>query len=162
MYLSASKCTIVMPKGFSNELRSKFDHKLDPKNRIAIPSEWAADSGCPILLLEAKKEGLTVIKALTQDKFQEYVTLIQESDKTPVIKDILIGKLYADCVETTINAQGKMLIPRKMCDRSELTGEVKLVGRGSYFEIWQPERYEEYERLELARLEEVNADFGIF
>ncbi len=151
-----------MSKGISSELRSKFIHKLDPKNRVAIPSEWDPSEGCPLLLLEAKKEGLRMIKALTHEKFDEYVEMVRTSDKTPAAKESMIGRLYADCVETAISVQGKMLIPKKMCEQANLSGEVRLVGRGSYFEIWKPEVFEEFERLEAARLEEVNADFGIF
>ncbi len=151
-----------MLKGISSELRSKFIHKLDPKNRVAIPSEWEPGEGCPLLLLEAKKEGLKMIKALTHAKFDEYVAMVRSSDKTPAIKEMVIGRLYAECVETVISAQGKMLIPKKMCEQANLSGEVRLVGRGSYFEIWRPDVYDEFECLEKARLEEFSAEFGIF
>lgn len=151
-----------MPQGISSELRSKFKHKLDPKNRLAIPAEWEPGEGCPLFLLEAKKEGLMMVKVLTLDKFREYVDMIRNSDKTPATKESMIGRLYAECVETTINAQGKMLIPKKMCELADLSGDVRLVGRGSFFELWKPDVYDEFEIREKARLEDVNADFGIF
>ncbi|MEG2248292.1 MAG: hypothetical protein RSB88_05210 [Akkermansia sp.] len=157
-----SKCIRVMLNGISSELRSKYDHKLDAKNRIAVPSEWRPSEGCCLLLLKSSRKLLPMIKALTHEKFQEYIETIHSMSYNPAQKDMLIGKLHSDCVETTVNAQGKMLIPKKMCELSKLGTDVKLVGRGGYFEIWKPELYDEVELLEAAELEELNAELGIF
>lgn len=152
-----------MGEGISSELRSKYDHKLDAKNRIAVPSEWrTGDSGGVLLLLESTREGKPMIKALTHGKFREYIETIRSSIYTPAQKDLLIGKLHAECVETAVNSQGKMLIPKQMCERGRFHGDVKLVGRGGYFEIWKPELYDEVDRLEAAKLEELNINLGIF
>ena len=151
-----------MVEGISSELRSKYDHKLDAKNRIAVPSEWRCGDGGVLLLLESSREGKPMIKALTHGKFCEYIAIIRESSYTPAQKDMLIGKLHAECVETAVNGQGKMLIPKKMCDRGGLGSDVRLVGRGGYFEVWKPELYDEVELLEAAKLEELNINLGIF
>lgn len=151
-----------MVQGISSELRSKYDHKLDAKNRIAIPSEWRPSEGCCLLLLESKRQGHPMIKALTHDKFKELVETINATDYTPAQKDMLVGKLHSDCLETAINGQGKMLVPKRMLERIGFSSDVKLVGRGGYFEIWRPELYDEVEQLEAAKLEELNAELGIF
>lgn len=152
-----------MSQGISSELRSKFDHKLDVKNRIAIPSEWRPSEGCCLFLLEAKREGLPMIKALTQEKFADYVNDVEISDLSRKDKDKFIGRLHSVCVETTINGQGKMLIPRKMIDQLALvSSDVKLVGRGKFFEIWEPNLYEEAERLESDSIMKLNDQLGIF
>lgn len=151
-----------MAQGLSSELRSKYDHKLDAKNRIAIPSEWRPSEGCCLLLLESQREGRPMIKALTYEKFDELVETINATDYTPAQKDMLIGKLHSDCVETAINAQGKMLVPKRMIDRAGFRSDVKLVGRGRYFELWKPELYDEVRRLEEEKLQALNENLGIF
>lgn len=103
-----------------------------------------------------------MIKALTQEKFGELVETIKSTGYTPAQKDLLIGKLHSDCLETVINGQGKMLVPKRMVDRVGFSSDVKLVGRGGYFEIWRPELFDEVEQLEAAKLEELNTELGIF
>lgn len=152
----------MMSKGISSELRGKFDHKLDPKNRVSIPSEWRLGDECPVYLLEAKKEGKSIVKVLSPEKFKRWVDEIEARDMSMAQKDLIIGKLHADCVGATINAQGKLLIPKRMCEGIGLNTDVKLVGRGAYFELWEPSNFAAAEQLELEKLMELNSELGIF
>ncbi|MCD7798853.1 MAG: hypothetical protein LUG84_05525 [Akkermansiaceae bacterium] len=156
-----------MPEGISSELYGKYDHKLDPKNRVAIPSEWRHSEECPLILLEATKQNFPVIKAFSPEYFRSWVKSIRRkaaamSDVSMAAIDSFIGHMYAECVSATISAQGKLLIPKKMCARLGLSGEARLVGRGPYFEVWSPEAFIAAEERELAALKCLNDEFGVF
>lgn len=156
-----------MSKGISSELYGKYDHKLDPKNRVAIPSEWRNSEECPLILLEASKQNAPILKALSPEYFRSLVENIRKmatahGDMSMAAIDAYIGRMYAECVPTAISAQGKLLIPKKMCARLGLSGEAKLVGRGPYFEVWNPEAYAEAEARELSALKSLNDEFGVF
>lgn len=147
----------------SSEYRGKFDHKMDPKNRVAVPVEFRPGEGEKLYLLESHREGRAVIKALTTTRVRSMENSVRDrADLTPAHKDLIIGKLNADCVAVQINPQGKLLVPKKICEYAQLKGDVKLVGRGDYFEIWNPKGFAEAEQLELAKLAEINAELGFF
>ena len=118
----------------SDNLFGAYTHKLDPKNRIAIPTEWRP-------LIEKIKSAPGYSEAQI---------------------DLFIGKLYANCVEAIINAQGKLLIPKPMCEHAQLSSAVRLAGRGGYFELWEPSAYEEVALRENASISDINQSFGIF
>ncbi len=54
----------------SDNLFGAYTHKLDPKNRIAIPAEWRPSEGCALLLLSGRRLDLPTVKAYTREKFQ--------------------------------------------------------------------------------------------
>ena len=77
------------------------------------------------------------------------------------IRDRFIGRLYANCVEAIINAQGKLLIPKQMCEHAQLSSSVRLAARRGYFELWEPSLYEEVSRRENANISDINQSYGI-
>lgn len=64
----------------SDNLFGAYTHKLDPKNRIAIPAEWRPSEGCALLLLSGRRLDLPTVKAYTREKFQQ---LIDKIETTP-------------------------------------------------------------------------------
>ncbi len=52
----------------SDNLFGAYTHKLDPKNRIAIPAEWRPSEGCALLLLSGRRLDLPTVKAYTREK----------------------------------------------------------------------------------------------
>ncbi len=146
----------------SDNLFGAYTHKLDPKNRIAIPTEWRPSEGCALLLLSGQRLELPTVKAYTREKFQQIIDKIESTaGYTEAQIDLFIGKLYANCVEVIINSQGKLLIPKHMCEHAHLSSSVRLVARRGYFELWEPSLYEEVSQRENASISDINKSFGI-
>ena len=138
----------------SDNLFGAYTHKLDPKNRIAIPAEWRPSEGCALLLLSGRRLDLPTVKAYTREKFQQLIDKIETTPGyTEAQIDLFIGKLYANCVEAVINAQGKLLIPKQMCEHAQLSSSVRLAARRGYFELWEPSLY--------ASISDINQSYGI-
>ena len=147
----------------SDNLFGAYTHKLDPKNRIAIPTEWRPSEGCALLLLSGRRLDLPTVKVYTRDKFLQLIEKIKSAPGYSEAQiDLFIGKLYANCVEAIINAQGKLLIPKPMCEHAQLSSAVRLAGRGGYFELWEPSTYEEVALRENTSISDINQSFGIF
>lgn len=147
----------------SDNLFGAYTHKLDPKNRIAIPTEWRPKEGCALLLLSGRRLELPTVKVYTKEKFLQLIDKIKSSpDYTEAQIDLFIGKLYANCVEVVINGQGKLLIPKSMCEHAGLISNVKLASRGGYFELWEPAAFKEASLREDSNISDINKSFGIF
>ena len=102
------------------------------------------------------------VKAYTREKFQQLIDKIETTPGyTEAQIDLFIGKLYANCVEAVINAQGKLLIPKQMCEHAQLSSSVRLAARRGYFELWEPSLYEEVSRRENASISDINQSYGI-
>ena len=76
----------------------------------------------------------------------------------------MLGRLYRQILKTSLNPQGKLLIPKAWCEIPGLNSEesVMLVGRGSYFEIFNPKNYEEMLVREEAETADLDEELGFF
>lgn len=127
--------------------------KMDPKYRVSVPSAWRPEAGAPLFLLFSSEHDMPVVKVLSQLAYDERVARIKESNKTHAEKDQLLGRLAMLCRETTLNEQGKLLIPK---DLSEMAGiaaesEVILAGRGLHFEVWSKSNFDTKLAIELGQ-----------
>lgn len=81
----------------SDNLFGAYTHKLDPKNRIAIPAEWRPSEGCALLLLSGRRLDLPTVKAYTREKFQQ---LIDKIETTPGYTEAQIDLSSANYMPT--------------------------------------------------------------
>lgn len=170
MYQSVSLCVpaeyFPIMTSLEHALEGVYDHKMDPKSRVSIPADWrvAAGSG-ELRLLQSSSYGLPVLRVLTQ---AEYVNMLQEVESrvewTPAQKKQMKGKLHSRCLKTSLNPQGKLLMPKAWCENPSLEQESKvvLVGRGTYFEVFNPTNYSEMCTREDAETEVLNAELDFF
>lgn len=150
-----------MFEGVSSKLRGRFDHKLDPKNRVSIPSEWRPREGGALFLVVTERNGFSGIKALTEHKLEEIEESVKnEPSMTTKQKNEFLEWLNGACVEVTVNNQGKLLIPKKMCEQARFTSELVLVGRGGFFEIWEPSTFEKMNTATQPRIDEIRDTYG--
>jgi DNA-binding transcriptional regulator/RsmH inhibitor MraZ len=136
--------------------------KMDPKFRVSIPSAWRPEAGASLYLMFSKEHEMPVVKVLSQAAYDERVELVKNSDKTPAEKNKTLGKLAMLSRETTLNEQGKLLVPKDLSEMAGIAAEsdVVLAGRGLHFEIWSKANFDIKLALEMAQDED--DDLGIF
>lgn len=125
----------------------EYQHKLDKKLRVSVPSSWRPTVGGTygLRLLKWEVSGIPVIKALTDEAFTAAIQSIQENpDLTNGMKSRQKGVLHTHNQPVSVNEQGKMLIPKKFAlDQGlEPDASIYLLGRGSFFEILNTQNYQ--------------------
>lgn len=135
---------------------------MDPKFRVAIPALWRQEPGTVLQVMYSKQYNLPVIRVLTREAYDLKVSLVLESDKTHAEKDRILGKLANATRPTTVNEQGKVLIPKDYSEKVGLCadGEAIMVGRGNFFQIWNRPNFDAM--LEIESQPETEDDLGIF
>lgn len=136
-------------------------YKMDPKNRVSIPSAWRPAAGESLFLLFSKTYEMPVIKVLSQEAFNERVQTVKDSDLTPAKKTAMLGRLSMLCRVANVNEQGKLLVPKELSGQAELLAdeEVILAGRGLHFEVWSKANHARVLEIEMTPDEE--DDLGI-
>jgi len=136
--------------------------KMDPKFRVSVQPSWRPEVGAPLFLQFSKEHDMPVVKVLTQEAYTEKVERIKGSDRSPVDKDKMLGKLAMLCREVTLNDQGKLLVPKDLSEKAgiEADSDVMLAGRGIHFEIWSKTNFDKV--LEIETSQEEDDDLGIF
>lgn len=64
-------------------------------------------------------------------------------------------------MEAKIDRQGRVLIPRKLLDRVDISDRATVSGAIDHIEVWNPARYVEYMNETDQRLEEIVETFGL-
>ncbi len=118
-------------------------YKVDGKFRVSVPPGWRPEAGAPLYLQISATSQMPMIKALSQEAYDDRVQRVVDSDYSPGKKQELLGKLAMHIRETSLNEQGKLLIPKELSNYAgiEPDSEIRLAGRGGHFEIWSKENH---------------------
>ena len=128
----------------SHSLVGAYPYKMDAKCRVSIPVDWRAQMGNGLLrLMVSSNENQPTLRVLTECEFKKMLDEIEDLDWTPGKKRKARGIVFARIVKTHLNEQGKLSIPKQLCERPGLVaGEgLYLVGQGDYIEILNEENY---------------------
>lgn len=138
-------------------------YKVDGKFRVSVKPSWRPVASEPLFLQISKSNEMPMIKVLSQEAYDERVKRVVDSDYSPGKKQELLGKLAMHIRETMLNEQGKLLIPKELSTYAEIApdSEIRLAGRGDYFEIWNKENHLRLIDIELNTRTQEENDLGI-
>ena len=161
----SGKCIKMTNSASEVAFLGNVKHKLDPKSRVAVPADWRTAQGSTLRMLAATSEGYPVLKCYTEEGFADKISGIRQEAKeqgaTPVQIDHYIGVITGQCFVGEVSTQGKLLIPKAQRERLRLADQASIVGRGSYFEIWNPEDFDLVSSPEAMKQLELDKLFGI-
>ena len=136
--------------------RGRFDHTLDNKGRVSIPTGFRMEiqrlGGDRAPILTRGKDHLLFYPAETFDDIER--TLSSKSSLNPNVQKlqrIVIG----GCTECAVDAQGRITIPAHFRDFADLAGKITLSGVLEKIEIWNRDRFEAAQMLTLGNLDEI-------
>src|SRR5687768_4125433 len=127
--------------------RGRYQHAVDPKGRVSIPSKYRD--------LLAQYDGATLVlvpneHALEVHPLEEWERIETRINEKSMFDAELrkVGRLYISRArEVELDGAGRILIPPDTRTQGGLGRDVMLVGIGRrFFEIWDRNRFEEYER----------------
>ncbi len=132
--------------------RGRFQHTIDPKGRLSIPAKFrdALAHYDGNLVVVPNEHSLEVHPLEEWQRLEE--KLNAQPTFTPEVRRL--SRVYVSrAMDVTLDAAGRILIPPDTRKQAGLEKEVTLVGGGrKMFEIWDRQRFEEYDRAEGASL----------
>ncbi len=120
-------------------------HAVDTKNRVAIPSNFRRNfpSGTEdhIVLLR----GATgCIEAHVRPEWRLFVQRLRNLGRYNKEDLILRRLLLSGSTEIELDGQMRVLLPKKLMELSGIGAEARFIGQGSFFEIWNPQQFDEF------------------
>jgi MraZ protein len=123
--------------------RGFFQHALDDRKRLAIPSQFRtmliAESEGKLILTPGYDHEISVYALKTWQDFENKELLSLSMDRQQ-------GRRYRrhytfGIKEDHLDAQGRILIPDFLLEHSGITKDIVVVGEIDYFSLWAPENY---------------------
>jgi len=132
-------------------------YAVDSKYRFALTPAWRPANGEVLFLLYSRTHEMPMLKVLTQEGYDERVSIVKNSDKDEATKRQLLGSLAALCREVTLNEQGKLLIPKDLSEKADIKpdSDIMLVGRHGHFEVWNRPYFERAQEIEMNQKDEL-------
>lgn len=119
-------------------LTGKYNHSIDAKNRLIIPSRLKDQLGATVTILRGSDKCLTLYSA---EEWENYARKISELPKTKMRE--LTRYLYSNSLEVQPDSQGRIMLPPDMISYANITKNIVTVGCGKYAEIWSEENWKE-------------------
>lgn len=129
-----------------------YEHNLDAKNRLFVPSDFRTQfEGKLMLRLNITGEYLH-IDCFLEDEFESVVAREVEkemeqrallpAEMRPTDDPEAMARSFARPV--AVDNGGRICLSAKLLERAGITKESTFVGKGSYFEIWNPDNYDAF------------------
>lgn len=135
------------------------NHKMDDKGRVSLPTEFRRvldEMQLPnSLYVIPKLEEPDSIAFLTTKGYDQLIERHNAAAYPTKREQKRAGmKFLSRTTQIQIDDAGRIVVARPLREKFELGKDVRFVGAGSYFELWQPEVHDAYE----AALEALDLD----
>lgn len=117
--------------------------KMDAKGRVFLPAAFRK-------VLQASDESGLVLRA---DAFEPCLALYPESVWNEMVDGLrarlnrwdardqaILRKFLEDATAVTLDANGRLLIPKRDLDRASIAQDVRFIGMDDHMELWSLER----------------------
>lgn len=124
--------------------KGMFEHQIDDKNRLRIPSKFKKElSGENGEKAYSFFRGMNrCICVMTDEALDELVSSIAEEGISESNKASMM--LFGSIFSAEEDAQGRVTLPPMLKKMAGIQKDIVTVGRGKRLEIWAAERYYEY------------------
>jgi MraZ protein len=122
-----------------------YTHAVDTKNRVAVPSSFRRNfpSGTEdhVVLLR----GATgCIEAHVRPEWRLHIQRFKNLGLYNK-EDLALRRLVlSGASEMELDGQARVLLPKKLTELAGIGAEARFIGLGPFFEIWNPQKYDEF------------------
>ena len=121
-------------------LIGEYEHSLDVKGRIIMPSKFREDIGDKFIVTKGLDGCLFAFSKEEWTKFEEKLSQLPISNKEA---RIFTRFFFAGAIDCELDKQGRFLIPANLRDFAGFIKDVVIVGMNSRVEIWSKEKWEQ-------------------
>ncbi len=128
---------------FSQVFTGEYRHSVDDKGRLAVPSRFRAQVEAGLVVSRWLDDCLAIHTREGWDALAAKVAQLPIADANARLFSRFI---FAGASETSLDSQGRVLVPGYLREMAGLASEAVVVGARDHAEIWSPDRWETYRR----------------
>lgn len=118
-----------------------FEHTLDDKNRLLIPSRLRGQVGSKLFIMKGYEGSLSIYP---EAEFEKYLTKLEslpfESKISRDIERISLSSVF----ELEVDKANRIQIPTALINKYGITKDVVVVGVLNHIEVWSLEKWNAY------------------
>lgn len=122
----------------------EYERQLDERGRIILPSKLREDVNGTVYITQSTSE-----KCLHLYTEEEWSKVAQKVNQLPTATDYnaaaFVRLFFGKATSVTVDKQGRIPIAKRLLEYAELNKEVVLVGANTRLEIWDAQKWNEYQ-----------------
>jgi len=123
-------------------MTNTYEHKIDAKGRLFIPSVLRKELGDIFHVTISVEDCLT---AYSRDSWELFLDKVRAM---PIRKQPKMRPFFSNAARCELDSQGRFLLPQKLRDRIGLQKDVTVVGAGTVVQFWDTETFKRVDELE--------------
>ena len=136
-----------------------FDHTLDAKNRLTVPSKFRSTLAGKVFLVKGAEPCLSVYPAETYTGMTS--AALEGINPLSARARELSRIFYANAMELELDGAGRIMLPPRFMERAGITTrEVVVAGAGECLELWDRTAWETYDADLTQRAPDLTASLG--
>lgn len=139
----------------------EYQHSLDAKARIIIPSKFREELGDKFVATKGLDNCIFLYP------LKEWQEIEQKLSKLPLTRAdarSFVRFFFSGAAELDLDKQGRTVMPSNLREYSNIEKDVVIIGVGSRIEVWSAEKWTNYNNLANSSYEEIAenlVDLGI-
>lgn len=122
----------------------EYDHALDDRGRVTLPRKIRQELDQDEVIVSRGFDAC--IFGFDRDSWEKEATKQLEAPVTEEKARSIRRYMFAGAQKVEVDKLGRILLPALLKEYAGVSGEVKVIGAGDHFEIWDKEQWEEYAR----------------
>jgi MraZ protein len=124
----------------------RYEHSMDDKGRVTLPAQYRryfpSDS---IAYFAPAAHGEPCIRVFPLATWSLYdQKYLEKQDEFDEDASRMIRKLYSRIKTVSVDKAGRVLLPDEFVKSLGLSGKVLMAGHRDHFEIWDPQRFDQF------------------
>ncbi len=133
----------------------RYEHSLDRKGRLTLPSEYAGDLAAGVVLTRGMENCVYLFPKTEFDRISGQLSALSLTDSRA---RKLKRWLLSNAQRAEPDRQRRVIVPQRLRDIARISDKVLIAGMDTFIELWQPEAWHEHDLL----LEQEAADQDFF
>ena len=122
-------------------LIGEYEHSLDDKGRVIMPVKLRSDIGERFIITKGLDGCLFIFSQLEWSNFERKLKELPLTNKNA--RDF-VRFFLSGAIECELDKQGRFLIANNLREYANITKEVVIIGVGTRLEIWNKEKWKNY------------------
>ncbi len=119
----------------------EFQHTVDPKGRVIVPSTFREELGEKFILTKGLDDCLFVYSKTEWSNLEAKLKTLPLSSKDA---RAFVRFFFSGATECEVDKQGRILIPQNLRSYAGLEKDIYIIGVSTRVEVWDKARWETY------------------
>ncbi len=119
-------------------------YTLDSKARLTIPAKYR-EYLAPALVV-TRYPGVSCLLVMPMAEWLLFTEKINNRPMSDPNAALLRRMLYSGAEDLRLDGQGRILISQRLRDYAHIESDVLIAGMNNYFELWNPDEWNDVER----------------